>query len=377
MSATVYAPAPPAPPGPLALITGFPRLLARGLVQRGLNAQPNLTVALLHRPEDAAEANALLASLGAEDAARVVLVAGKLGDLDLGLPGPWAQWLLSHATHLFHAGAQTSGPSAVVMRHNLEGFGALAQLAGDCPNLRRLVVFSTAFVSGDRTGEIAEEELDQGQTLRSPFERSMFAVEQVARSLMPRLPITVLRPGAMIGHSRTGDASGLTEGPNYLVRLMVRLPAEMPVLLPGSGVVPFNIVPIDYVVQAAWALALKPEAEGRTFHLTDPNPVSARQAFELLGDFANRPAPFTGRWPMLMLRRGLRMAGLGRLAPGQMTLLDDLTRHVTYQCGGALSLLADTGIVCPPFEAYADTLVSWVAAYERRRREGPSAPEAA
>ena len=128
-------------------------------------------------------------------------------------------------------------------------------------------------MSGNRTGLIGEEELEAGQTLRSPYEEAMYTAETMARAAMPRLPVTVCRPSAMIGHSRTGDASGLTEGPSYLLSLMLKMPSEVPFFLPGSGVVPFNIVPIDYVVRAAWILSLDPVARGRTFHLTDPNPV--------------------------------------------------------------------------------------------------------
>ncbi len=235
--------------------------------------------------------------------------------------------------------------------------------------LQRLAFFSSAFVSGDRSGVIGEEELDCGQSFRTPFERSLFRCEQLAREAMPRLPITVLRPGSVIGHSRTGESAGLDYGPSYLVKLMVRLPAELPFLLPGSGVVPFNIVPIDYVVRAGWGLATAPEAAGRTFHLTDPNPVSARKAFEILADLANRPTtPFLGGFANRMLRRGLKLSGLSRLAPTKFALFEDLTTHVTYNCSGALEILARAGVSCPPFESYADALVAWVAAYERAQQ---------
>ena len=172
----------------------------------------------------------------------------------------------------------------------------------------------------------------------------------------------------MIGHSRTGDASGLTEGPTYLLSLMLRLPMEVPVFLPGSGVVPFNIVPVDYVVDAAWHLAHDPACVGRTLHLTDPNPMSAKQALELLADLANRPAPRFGTWALGMMRGVLRATGLTHHFPLTRALLGELTQEVTYCCAGALERLSTTDIQCPPFDAYADILVIWMARLERERR---------
>ncbi len=349
-------------------VTGFPWLLARGLVIKILRVDPENRVFLLATPEQADAAEDWLATVPDEGWRRVELLKGRLEDVDLGLAGRDVNRLLAETTLVFHAATYYQGPRAQLRSRNVGHLGAVLGLAREMVRLQRLCFFSTAFVSGDRTGLIREEELECGQGFRTPYEESMYLAEQLARSMMPRLPITVFRPSAMIGHSRTGEASGLTEGPNYLVKLMVRLPAEVPFLLPGSGGVPFNIVPIDYVVRAAWSLARMPEAQGRTFHLTDPNPLSARKAFELLGELADRSAPFVGGLPVTLMRRALRLTGLGRLAPNKLALLEDLTTHVTYSCEGALELLARTTVSCPPFESYADTLVGWVAEYERSAR---------
>ncbi len=356
-----------------ALITGFPRLLARGLAQRCLNRGDAHRAWLLIQPDQRAAAEAFAADLPPAQRARLRLFEGSLDDIDLGLPGAEVNSLLTEVTLLFHADRE-HGASRAPSRANLRRLHALLELARDVTRLERVALFSTAFVSGDRSGVIDEEDLDCGQRLRTPFEHAMFAMEQMARLAMPRLPITVLRPGAMIGHSRTGDSSGLTDGPNYLVNLLIRLPAEVPMLLPGTGGVPFNIVPIDYVVRAAWELALRPEAAGRTFHLTDPNPVSTRQAFELISTLVNRSAPFAGLLPARLIRRALKVARLDRLAPQKVALLEDLNRNVIYRCAGTLELLADTDVVCPAFESYADALVAWMATYERavRAARGPS-----
>ncbi len=354
------------PEAETALVTGFPTLLGRGLVKRGLNLHPDNRMLVLVDAADADDAAAFVEALPEADRSRVELLVGNPDGVDLGLAGAAVVELLERVTRVLHAGhapADRARPAT-----NARRLDTILQLAAEMKRLRRIAVFSTAFVSGDRSGVVLEEELDAGQRLRTPFERSMFDVERLARSAMPRLPITVLRPSAMIGHSRTGEVCDVSEGPTYLMSLMVRLPAEMPILLPGTGVVPFNIVPVDYVVQASWALALDPAGSGRTFHLTDPNPVSARKAFDLLSARINRPAPFAGQLATGLLTRTLRLPGVRRLAPARIALLEDLTTHVTYSCSNALDLLAGSGVVCPPFESYAETLVAWLAAFEREKR---------
>lgn len=354
-----------------ALITGFPRLLARGLVRRLLNEHPENRARLLVTPEDAEAAEAFRASLDPAIQERLTLVPGRLLDMDLGLPGEAIGALLDSVTHVFHAACAQTGPRALLRRQNIDATGRLLELALEMRRLCRFSFFSTAFVSGNRAGLIHEEDLMAGQSFRTAFERTMAEAEQMMRGQMARTPITVFRPGSMIGHSRTGETDSLDDGPNYLVRLLVRLPAEVPLVLPGTGVVPLNIVPIDYVVRAACTLAQRPEAESRTFHLTDPNPLSARQAFEILSELANRRAPFAGNLAARMARGLMKVPGLDALVPQQFALLENLSTHVIYDCAGTLDLLSSTDIFCPPFESYADQLVAWVARYEREHRGGP------
>lgn len=351
-----------------ALITGFPRLLARGLARRLLNERPDHVVQMLVAPEDLEAAETFRAGLEPGWQARLSFVQGRLLDTDLGLDGPSIRALLARTTHVFHAASAQAGPKAVLRRQNIDVTGRLLELAIEMPRLCRFSFFSTAFVSGDRAGLIREEDLVEGQRFRTAFERTMADAEQMLRAQMARTPISVFRPGSMIGHSRTGEMESLDDGPSYLVRMLVRLPAEVPLILPGSGVVPLNIVPVDYVVRAACAIAQMPEGESRTFHLTDPNPLSARQAFEILGELANRRAPFAGHLAARFARGLLRLPLLDALAPQKAALLENLSTYVTYECAGTLDLLSRTDIFCPPFESYADQLVAWVARYEREHR---------
>ncbi|MSP74128.1 MAG: epimerase [Myxococcales bacterium] len=363
---------------PHALVTGFPRLLSRGLSRRWLNEHATGRVTLLCPPDDHDAAVAFREALAPPMRERLHVVIGQPLDTDLGLDRGEILRVLDETTHVFHTATEQTGSRAALRRRNVDGVGRLVELAYEMPRLERFAFFSTAFVSGNRTGVIREDDLDCGQRFRTAFERTMFDAEMVVRSAMPYLPMTVLRAGSLLGHSRTGEPESVDDGPTYLVRLLIRMPAELPIPLPGSGVVPLNIVPIDYVIRAGTALAQRPEAVSRTFHLCDPNPVSARKAFELLGDVANRPTTFTGRTASRILQGALRLTGVAAFAPQTLALFEALNTHVIYDCSGTLDLLSKSGISCPPFESYADQLVSWVARYERSSRSpGSAAPTSA
>jgi len=348
------------------LITGFPRLLARGLAIQALSASPQRNVALFVTADDEQSLREWIQERLPEKTKRIRVLVGQATTVDLGLSGREIHSLRRSVTHIFHAVSDLAAPTRLQQQHLLH-LNRLLILARDCPYLSRFCFFSSSFISGDRSGVIHEEDLDLGQKFRTPFERNMVNAEHILRAAMPRIPITIFRPSSMIGHSRTGDAKGLTEGPSYLLSLMLRLPTEIPVYLPGSGIGPFNIVPVDYVVHASWALAHHQAAMGRTFHLTDPNPMSAKQAFELLADIANRPAPRFGTLVVGMAKKVLRRSRLGHVLPVTRVLVGDLTDDVTYDCAGTLELLADTDIRCPPFSDYADILVMWMANLERER----------
>src|SRR5204863_58044 len=73
--------------------------------------------------------------------------------------------------------------------------------------------------------------------------------------------------------------------------LLVTSPLQVAVPLPGNGVAPLNVVPIDYVVSAASHIHDDERAVGRTFHLADPNPSSSRRIYELIAERQGKKLP--------------------------------------------------------------------------------------
>lgn len=352
------------------LVTGFPRLVARLVVDEVLASSPARRVKLLARTKFAAEAEAFARDPRREG--RVEVLEGDAAAIDLGLSGREFRTLAEQVAYIQHH-AQISWEGSDVRSIealNVQGAREVLELARAAHGLKRLVHHSTAFVSGERTGVVREDELEEGQRFRSPIEASKFRAERLMRRAMDQVPITVVRPSIVVGHSQTGEIDRL-DGLYLLVLLILTSPMEITLPLPTRGDVALNFVPVDYVARASVALMDEPGALGRTFHLVDPAPLPARRVYELIARAAGRPLP-RGFIPVNITRALLRAPGLERFAKSPRAFLEQLATPVTYTSHGAREVLVPRGIECPPFDAYVDTLVNHVRerlAARRARRE--------
>ena len=138
--------------------------------------------------------------------------------MDLGLPRPRLQGARrrGHAIHHTAAVYYLGAKRELVERVNVDGTRTMLELAADCTHLRRFVHWSTAQVSGARSGVILEEELDCGQRFRNVYEETKFRAERMVRDASRRLPVTILRPGIIVGDSKTGEIDKF-DGPYYLL----------------------------------------------------------------------------------------------------------------------------------------------------------------
>ena len=134
-------------------------------------------------------------------------------------------------------------------------------------------------MSGTATGVFRETDLDVGQSFKNHYEETKFRSEvEVARS---GLPTTIYRPGIVVGDSRTGETAKF-DGPYFTLSAIEKAPS--PGFFPriGSGRHPVNIVPVDFVVEAMARLGALTASRGRTYHLTDPAPLSTLEVSRVL-----------------------------------------------------------------------------------------------
>lgn len=353
--------------GRTCFVTGFPGFIARFLIREVLVQEPDSRVFALVQPRFIADAEKWSETLPPEKRARLQLVSGDILDMHLGLSSDEYTRLTATVTDVFHLAAVNSlrVPRDMMNRVNVDGTRNVLELAADCPHLTRFNFFSSAFVSGSRVGVITEDEFDEGQKFRNPFEETKFAAERVVRRARDRVPTTIYRPSYVVGDSVTGEVDRFG-GPYYLGILIGAMPKNLPMPLPGEGAAPLNMVPVDYVVRATVALSKDPTAVGKTFHITDPNPLSVRRVYELIAQQSGRTVPKM-RIPAFVATTLMRAPGLRSRLKSPLAVVESLDHLAIYNCTHTLRHLEGTGVLCPPFESYVGSLVQFAQAHFTRR----------
>jgi thioester reductase-like protein len=356
----------------LHFVTGSSGLLGSKLVER-LAATPGQRLVLLVQAGHAATAREAM-----RDRPGVEVMEGDVTHIHLGLSG--AEWrsLTRHLTHAWHLAAHSrlGADDQLLRRVNVDGTRAVLELCAQASQLERLVHFSSAFVSGTRSGVVLEEELEAGQEFHNAYEESKFEAERLVRRSLGALPATVLRPSLVIGDSRTGEIDRF-EGPYSLALALADAPVTVPLPLPEDPQAPLNVVPIDFVLDAALVIGLHPSAAGRTVHVVDPAPLPARRVYELIASRLGRRlagVPIPQR-ALATLRRLPLVDRLGGRTAQAFQYVDHLAN---YDTRNLLGLLEGSGVRCPPITEYLDRVIDFVQAHLARKREAelprPAAP---
>ena len=146
----------------VALVTGVPTsFLAVRVLRKLLGDDRQLELRCVVQQKFMAQADELVRSLPAHDAARVKLLEGDAAAMDLGLSGAEFMELAREVNVIHHCAAITYlGVEREVAEHlNIQGTREVLELASEAERLERLVHWSTALVSGARRGYVLEEEL--------------------------------------------------------------------------------------------------------------------------------------------------------------------------------------------------------------------------
>jgi len=316
----------------------------------------------------------LLCLFGADHpyARRVVAVRGDITHPGLGLGGKCDQ-LAEQVSEVVHGAASVSFQLGLedARQINLEGtrrvlaFAKRAQARG---GLRRFSYISTAYVAGEHVGCFSEDDLDVGQRFRNAYEQSKFEAEQLVADA--GLPVTVMRPSIIVGERD----SGWTQSFNVLYWPLRAFSRGAYAALPARRDAPVDVVPVDYVADAIFALSQAPEAEGSTYHLTaGSDATSVGELVDLAAAYFRRPAP------RLISPRAYRRV----VHPVLKTVGDERSRRalsrsevffpyfemaVTYDDRRSRVALRGTGITPTPLPRYFEQLVEFALAAEWGRR---------
>lgn len=346
------------------LLTGFPGFIGTRLVARLLADEPDSRIIVLVEPRMAGRAQEVAVRL--EGGRRIEVVTGDIGQKRLGLTPARHARLAAEVTNVVHLAAiyDLAVPAPVAERVNVLGTENVVAFCRACRDLERLDYVSTAYTAGLRSGTVLESELAAGQAFKNHYESTKFAAEVIVRGAMDAVPTAIWRPAIVVGDSRTGETQKF-DGPYYMLRL-VSLCARLHLPIPrvGAGAAPFNVVPVDFVVDALAVGSRLPDAVGRTFHLTDADPLSAD---ELLATLARAYAGRTPRLrlPPALLDRAMRIGALRALLAGMpREALAYMNHPVTFDTTATREVLGPAGLTCPRFEDYAPAITEFFRAHE-------------
>lgn len=339
------------------LITGAPNYIAVRLIWRILTLEPKTTVNVVVRKDRVPRLERFFEEQPI-DRTRVSLRIGDETHAQFGLDNREFNELTQEVTDIYHcAGIYHVGVAKQQVEEvNIRSTRLALTAARKFNRLERFNYHSSAFVSGNREGIILEDELEQGQEFRNTYERTRFTAELDVRRSQSELPISVYRPGLIVGDSRTGDIERL-DGPYLFIQSISRNPERLPTLIPSAGSFPFNVVPIDFVINAMHAISLRRDSEGKTFHLVDPAPVSEASAFRLLQRHINE-GPVRASFGGHLRERFLSLGVVEKLTRERRAYLNELDSFAFFNSANTLKALSGTGISCPFFPDYVERLVS-------------------
>jgi thioester reductase-like protein len=344
-------------------VTGFPGFIGRRLIRALLARDPQTRAVALVEAAQLERAHAAAADIEAD---RIELIAGDIAQRDLGLEPDQLDRLRRTVAAVFHLAAiyNLAVPAEIAQRVNVDGTGNILEFCASCQQLERLNYVSTAYVAGDRRGTVYEHELSLGQGFKNHYESTKFQAELWVRVRMGDIPTTIYRPAIVVGDSRTGETEKF-DGPYYILRTIARsVERGGPIAQLGGAHAPFNVVPVDFIVDSIVAASGDPEAAGETLHLVDPEPISAAELTRVLSrEYAGREP--TLRVPATLVDQSLRFKRVRDYFSGvPRESVRYLNHPVRFDTRKASELLIRHDLHLPRFEDYVSNVVAFFREHE-------------
>jgi long-chain acyl-CoA synthetase len=359
-------------------ITGGTGLVGIHMLPRILRSFPGSIITLLVRGENEQDAGVRVRAIATQVAREYALpdavqrIDGILGDVSLdrcGLTTNQIDRLVATVTHIIHGAATIRFDHPIEEARAINCGGtrrmlAIAQMCAEKRTLERFVYIGSSSVSGQRGGDIYEDELEMGQTFFNTYEQSKCESERIVRDHFDRLPAVIFRPSIIIGDSRTGKTSSFN-----VIYIPLRLMQKgMLTYVPGTPDTRMDLVPIDWVDDAMVAIMARPESVGKVFHITAGPERAARLEDVVLSATRYFDAHTPLKHPRTMEfisrdefeRRRAMMRGREEAFMAQLdTLLPYVSVDRLFNSSNADALLAGSGLAFPRFTDYAERIFEY------------------
>jgi thioester reductase-like protein len=272
------------------LVTGAAGLLG-GEISAALAAQGNSVIGLVRknrilRHGDGLEVPTAEWTGGAPRPGTVQLVTGDVTDPTLGLSPASYRDLAETVDCIIHCAAlvEFDADEAVYQAINIDGTRHVLDLARTrTKSPAAMVQVSTAYVCGERDGEIAEDDPQRPKRFANPYEASKFASETLVREAMTDgMPAAIARPSIVVGRAGDGVIAGFDT-----IYMAFKLLAEGRIrTIPSTRDATLNFVPLDHAVNGIVTIATRIEkARGQAFHLVAGTPMPVADFFSLVRDY--------------------------------------------------------------------------------------------
>ena len=253
------------------LLTGATGFLGAQIALRLLKEKDLNIIALVRAEDPAAAAKRLerawwdspeLAAALHENS-RVEVIQGDVSLPMLGLDEANYSSLTKRVTHIIHSAAdlRVNVPIDALRKTNVQGTANMLAFAKDVNRdhgLERFSHISTAYVAGRRKGAIAEADLSDADGFSNAYEMSKYEGEVLVQAAKSELPISVFRPGMIVGSADSGEIKTFN---TFYYPLRLYLTGKMPII-PADPEMPVNIIPVDAAAEAVVRLTFQPGGRG-------------------------------------------------------------------------------------------------------------------
>ncbi len=202
---------------------------------------------------------------------RIQVLNADLSLSKFGLSDSSYQELVESVSYIIHLAAdiRLNEPLEKLRHINVAGVQNILHFAYAIHRHHGLIRFShvsTAYVAGRRKGTVTEDMLSDKFGFSNNYELSKYEAESLVREAGKELPISVFRPGMVVGDSKNGAIKTFN---TIYFPLRLYLTGKLK-FFPVSPSLKINMVPCDYVSEAIVKLTFDPKAQGLKFHLTLP-----------------------------------------------------------------------------------------------------------